>query len=452
MEVNASPSMSNRLDFSIEHPLLASFLTTHPSFVTLIRSSVQSHVEQWWKIISSVQDSLQNVPSDSSIFMDYMVQFEGRMKALEDERASQIIQGVSSNFNAGMKDLVKDSIRESVADSVKSAVSEPYAAMSRIQLDSLQLASVIRSDTTDIKQAMQKLQNTKTTKEIGNIAEEKLYIALSMLLTAAEGYEVTRVNNIERSCDILIRRRGYPDIRVEVKSHSSKAVDTAHINRFEDDLVRHNDYGIMVNVDGGIVGYGPTLGMKQIESTGKFAFFVSNNNYDAYSIRGIMQVIYALESHLSIDETISEDENGNPVMIQPNGGFRITQAHMKQIIEALQEQKKRFKKAKDSAQQTLDLITQLSLENVLSIIQGYDPHHLPWTCPHCDKVFTSINGKKDHPLKCQKNPMFHPSKGRSMEPQVNELAVTEERNGERKIVVRTIKRKKDEPSTSSETV
>lgn len=158
-----------------------------------------------------------------------------------------------------------------------------------------------------------------------------------------------------------------------------------------------------------------------------------------------MQVIYALDVHLCTDETISEDENGNPVVNQ-NDGFRITQAHMKQIIEALQEQKKRFKKAKDSAQQTLDLITQLSLENVLSIIQGYDPHHLPWTCPHCNKQFTSINGKKDHPPRCQNNPLILSLKSRCTE-QVNE-----EHSGERKVVIKAAKRKKDDASTSSETM
>ena len=85
--------------------------------------------------------------------------------------------------------------------------------------------------------------------------EARLQELLSEQLTVREGYTVDVVAGQAHSCDLVVRRSGHPDVRIESKVYTDK-VGAKEVQKFRRDLMGLDAHGVFVSVQSGIVGMG----------------------------------------------------------------------------------------------------------------------------------------------------------------------------------------------------
>ena len=122
--------------------------------------------------------------------------------------------------------------------------------------------------------------------------ERRMYEGLIDRLMYRDGYTVEQVSGIAHSCDILVKKDNHPHIRIEIKAYSNR-VNSAEVEKFCRDLNECQDHGIFVSLHSSIVGRG-NYEIQHL-STGKFAVYLSNNNYDVEEVISMMHLIYRLE-------------------------------------------------------------------------------------------------------------------------------------------------------------
>jgi len=108
--------------------------------------------------------------------------------------------------------------------------------------------------------------------------------------------------------NINIRRLGQSDIRLESKAHGEGTMEKVRqkeVQRFQDDLLGLNAHGIFVSLHSGIVGKGE-VELEQL-ANGKFAVFLSNNNYDISIIHDFVQLFYRLDQICNVKQGSEED-------------------------------------------------------------------------------------------------------------------------------------------------
>ena len=97
-----------------------------------------------------------------------------------------------------------------------------------------------------------KKEHEKCSNQKGKTGENIVFDMLENTLPSKE-YTILDCSKKGHSCDILIKRIKYPDIRVECKNYSSN-VKTLEIVKFERDLEENNDSGIFISLSSGICG------------------------------------------------------------------------------------------------------------------------------------------------------------------------------------------------------
>lgn len=139
---------------------------------------------------------------------------------------------------------------------------------------------------------------TKTVKEDNNVrmkgieGEKRILDGLSEKLMYRDGYTVESVSGYAHMCDIVVKRTNNPLIRIESKAYQDK-VKSSEVTKFCRDLNETKDHGIFVSLHSGIVGRGD----KEIQqlASGKFAIYLSNNNYNIDEIISMIHLIYKLD-------------------------------------------------------------------------------------------------------------------------------------------------------------
>jgi hypothetical protein len=139
----------------------------------------------------------------------------------------------------------------------------------------------------------------------GSEGERRLLEGLSEHLLCRDGYRVENVSGQAHECDLVIRREGYRTIRIESKAYKEK-VRTSEVDKFCRDLQECEDHGIFVSLHSGIVGRGQNE-IQQL-STGRFAVYLTNNNYNIEQIVSIVYMIYRLDD--IIDKYKDEEDEG----------------------------------------------------------------------------------------------------------------------------------------------
>jgi hypothetical protein len=136
----------------------------------------------------------------------------------------------------------------------------------------------------------------------GDTAEVGLVEVLESIMTAREGFAIHRVGTIPHNCDILIRKQGKPDVRVECKAHgkdNGKPVSNREVGRFEDDLKLLRNHGIFVSLYAPITGKDP-FELRMLESN-RVAIYLSNNQFDGAMIRDLVLLIYRVDELIHAD-------------------------------------------------------------------------------------------------------------------------------------------------------
>lgn len=324
-----------------------------------VRSWLENHLQATKDLSSSQQqhllDELRNVPLlTKGAISDALRQLEQQSQMLSLTLTSA--QQQLSNLHSDVRDNV-------------SAVGGLQATISQ-RMDALDGHLAIRN----------------TTGGRGKVGERALFDLLSERLMGRDGYTLEMVCGTAHSCDIAIKREGYPTVRIESKAHgrdSGEKVRARDVDKFRRDLLELNEHGIMVSLHSGIVGIG-NLEIQQLEN-GKFAVYLSNNNYDTDMVVDMVHLLYKLDS-----VTNSSDSS---VMLSSEILLRV-----RDRVQALSS---KLDLAKRRMRETLTLLSEIELESLSALLLGSDAAPTLPTCSRCGKTFKSRAGLTGHARHCK---------------------------------------------------
>lgn len=230
---------------------------------------------------------------------------------------------------------------------------------------------------------------------IGEVGEAGLINVLENCLTLREGYEIVETKAIPHNCDILIKKLGFPDIRVESKAHGGKTgepVRTKEVKRFESDIIGLNNHGIFVSLYSDICGKG------QVEidllHTNKFAVYLSNNNFDGHIIKDFVGLIYKLERVIT--------------NLNTDNSFKITTESMNSVKTYLTDFANKITILKTSMKSNIAILNEISFDIIEKILLGNNTQRLiansdnVFSCEVCKTVCKTSKGLSIHKKNCEK--------------------------------------------------
>lgn len=232
-----------------------------------------------------------------------------------------------------------------------------------------------------------------TTRYKGEEGEKGLINILESKLHVRDGYTIQDVKSIAHSCDIVIKRDGYPDVRIESKAHgkdTGENVRVAEVKKFESDLLALNNHGIFVSLYSGICGKGEF----EIEllPNNKFAVYLANNNYDGDTITEVLRLIYKL------DRFTSGPDSDN---------ITISTDSMMRIKAYLTDFNRKIDDLKTSLKNSIRILNEITLDLIEKALVGHIPDEpqtstVSYTCDGCGQTCTSKAGLTLHKKRCQK--------------------------------------------------
>ena len=263
--------------------------------------------------------------------------------------------------------------------------------------DSLvQTLNTIKNSQDQMANKIETFTTTRTTSRYkGEEGEKGLINILESKLHVRDGYAIHDVKSIAHSCDIVIKRDGYPDVRVESKAHGKETgenVRVSEVKKFESDLLSLNNHGIFVSLYSGICGKGAF----EIEllPNNKFAVYLANNNYDGDTITEVLRLIYKL------DRFTSGPESDN---------ITISTDSMMRIKAYLTDFNRKIDDLKTSLRNSIRILNEITLDMVEKALTGHvsdDPQNIPtaisYTCEVCGQTCTSRAGLTLHQKKCKR--------------------------------------------------
>jgi hypothetical protein len=239
-------------------------------------------------------------------------------------------------------------------------------------------------------------KKSKTGKERGTEAEGLLYTMLSNRLLERDGYNISMVSGISHSCDIMVERMGYPTIRIESKAigiDRNVKVPKVDVEKFKRDLIHTNNHGIMVSLHSGIVGIGKTE-VTQL-SNGKFAVYLSNNEYDIDIIVDMMHVIY------KIDNAIKSTNSIDGVVVR-NDDIARMRTYILDCVNKIQSAKNHLKESMRVLSDVhLEILERTIMGNSDGIANSTELAPTGLTCKICNKTLMSKQGYTGHVMRCK---------------------------------------------------
>ena len=233
-----------------------------------------------------------------------------------------------------------------------------------------------------------------TTRFKGEEGEKGLHEVLENNLSSRDGYTITDTKSIPHSCDMVVQRTGYPDIRIESKAHgrdSGENVRTQEVKRFESDLTHLNSHGIFVSLYSGICGKG-AIEFEMLPSTKKFAFYLSRNEFDGNIITEIIRLIYKL------DTFVTDKDEADMIL--------ITHESILKIKTHLNDFNKKIDDLKTNAKNSLRILNEITLSVIeklfTSSIHVHEEEDLDkkFKCNKCNKICKTKAGLTLHMNKC----------------------------------------------------
>jgi hypothetical protein len=229
-----------------------------------------------------------------------------------------------------------------------------------------------------------------TTRYKGEEGESGVVQILECKLPLRDGYEILETKSKPHNCDILVKRVGFPDVRVEVKAHgrdTGECVRTCEVKRFESDLIGLNNHGIFVSLYSGIVGKAPFE--IDLLPTNKFAVYISNNNYDGDALKEFINLIYKLDGFVSGEE-----------------GVKISTEAMTRIKAHLNDFNTKITALKTNMKSSLEILNGFTFDTIEKLLcSGLDTKPVinpepKFTCTKCNRDFSRPSALTNHAKTC----------------------------------------------------
>lgn len=259
--------------------------------------------------------------------------------------------------------------------------------LASVQKDNLENLTIIKSNTQQILQ--KSLKEKYLSSEIGKEAQTTIHELLQRRLLESDGYDVDNCSVVKHSTDIVIKRVKSPPVRVEIKNYKY-SVDKEEISKFLYDLQMTNNHGILVSLYTGIQGKRQTIELSQLPN-GKFAIYLSYNNYNIDTIIDMLNLIYKLDSVLNL--TSDGEIDGIRKLSQE------TVEKLKYMISSIEtnilETKHHLKQATDS----LNKIIMKQIENL--VLEDKEFEIQKYICDYCKKDMKNKGGLTTHLMYCK---------------------------------------------------
>lgn len=229
-----------------------------------------------------------------------------------------------------------------------------------------------------------------TTRSKGEEGEFGVIHILECKLPLRDGYEILETKSKPHNCDAVVKRVGFPDVRIEVKAHgrdTGECVRSEQVKRFESDLIGLNNHGIFISLYSGIVGKAPFE--IDLLPTNKFAVYISNNNYDGDAIKEFINLIYKLDGFVSGEE-----------------GVKISTEAMTRVKAHLNDFNTKITALKTNMKASLEILNGFTFEIIEKLLSsGLDMKPSPiletkFTCPKCQRDFSRASGLANHSKTC----------------------------------------------------
>jgi hypothetical protein len=229
-------------------------------------------------------------------------------------------------------------------------------------------------------------KSIKTAKVKGNIAEDKLYVLLQDHLPSRDNFTVQQVSGAPHSADILISRTDYPNIRIESKNYDDTYISHSQVEKFKRDLIERDNHGIFVSINTKISNKGD-IDIEQLIN-GKFAIYLSKNNYDVDFIINLLYFIYKLDS-------IFTSSKSN-ILISPDTLLRFKDFILN-TRETLNAMKERLRMTlNDLGRIDMDLLENIILQQ----IKSNDDSNISLICNSCQFTAKNKRGLNIHKSRC----------------------------------------------------
>ena len=278
-------------------------------------------------------------------------------------------------------------------DTIKDKIDVTKVVESTISRTNESLVYAMNSVTEQVSSMTTKVDNfsvsRNTTRFKGEEGERGLHEVLENSLSSRDGYTIIDTKSIPHSCDMVIKRIGYPDVRIESKAHgrdTGESVRTQEVKRFESDLTHLNSHGIFVSLYSGICGKG-AIEFELLPSTKKFAFYLSKNEFDSGMISEIIRLIYKLDTFVS-----DKDENE---MITINHESII------KIKSYLNDFNRKIDDLKTNAKNSLRILNEITLDVIEKLFINSEHDEKSFECIKCKQVCKNKSGLTLHMKKCQ---------------------------------------------------
>ena len=293
--------------------------------------------------------------------------------------------------------LVKDRV-EDLIKGVADDLSGLKASTGSI-LDGIKTGNEVAYETRTISHNLNSiLHNNKSSKFLGNLGEKVLLDIMEREFKEKDGYTIENVSSNPHSCDILLKRTAYPDIRIDTKNNAShNKVDSTHLNKFKRDLTTQNCHGILWSIQSGIHGKAETFDMEQLPN-GKVALYMSNTANNESFIKDAVDVLYTIISLM--DKKDNDDDEVYK---------KFTPAEVVRIKDTIKDFMEKTRNALHHANETVAYIENVKKSYLPTLLQMLTNEIMPSDattviCEYCGKHCKNSKGLNVHKSKCKPQP------------------------------------------------
>mgnify|MGYP006268101583 CR=1 FL=1 len=314
-----------------------------------------------------------------------------RWNDLSESRRGAFLRCVNMVFDAYTDEVVVEMSGDALMQRFEELMkNNPMNETLHKQLDELRFyirSSDVSVQLSEMRMFIEKMLNVSTN-EKGKKGEKEVIDVLQSNLMSKDGYVVTDVSGVPGNCDILVKKMGHSDVRIDVKNWTGK-VGQRDVDKFLKDLTNLNSSGIMVSLNSGIVGK-RVIELEQMLN-GRFALYLSNVGDTLESLPGYVDLVQTLDSMNSGEDYI-----------------KLGKQKCNEIEMYLNDNKEKLSRLKASLNAALALVTDMRNDKILEIINSknmIEPQS-PMTfvrtqedgptCENCKRTFANITGLKTH--------------------------------------------------------
>ena len=254
---------------------------------------------------------------------------------------------------ADMPALIRAQVAEVVGDMhlVVAGIREKLEAMERAVAGGAKAADVEGLGRVLLERSVRAASSSKAK---GQDGEDRIFELLADKLPRREGFVLERTAGVARACDLLVKKAGRRDVRIEDKNFE-KAVPAKDVEKFERDLMQTGAHGIMCSLGSKIVQHSDVDMI--VMPSGRFAFYLANIGEDADTVATFIRVLHGL------DEATAGGEG-------EQAGVQLTVEEVRRAQEVCKGYVEKVKVLKASMSEALRVLADINFDVLLALICG----------------------------------------------------------------------------------